>query len=356
MKVAYDSSTLNKPWLSGMGVWMVQVYQAMRPALSSELQLQPICRASRWKQRSIMQKHLNDHVQLYLPFFGDKGFDVFHGPDFRLPDSVKIPRVVSIPDIAFYEEGMTSPDFAAKKISEVENLLKKQKPESVIVISEYTKNEVLKRFPEYESRIHVTLLGHEHLLVNQRETLPPPEEHPYLLFVGNLEARKNVIRVLQAFDQLCESHPDVDERLILIGRPGFDYKNIEHTLRGMKNKDRVILKGYVENQQLVAYYRHARAFVYPSLIEGFGIPLLEAMLNECPIVTANVTATAEVTKEAALQVDPLKVDEIEHAMYRLLSDQQLVHTLVKKGKALVGQYSWKKCAAETIEIYKKVLN
>lgn len=356
MKVAFDSSTLNKPWLSGMGVWMVQVYRAMQQAHGPDVCIRPVCRLSRGKHRFLMQNHLGDKVDFYLPFLGDRSFDIFHGPDFRLPDSVKIPRVVSIPDIAFYEEGMTAPDFAAKKISEVEHLLKKQNPESVIVISEYTKEEVLKRFPEYESRIHVTLLGHEHLLTDGQETMESPEDFPYFLFVGNLEARKNVTRVLQAFDQLCENHPDVDEQLILIGRPGYDYQTIEKKLKSMKHKKRVVLKGYLDNHQLVAHYKHARAFVYPSIIEGFGIPLLEAMLNECPIVTAKVTATAEVTKNAALHVDPMQVDEIENAMYRLLSDSSLAESLIEKGKLLVKNYSWKKCAAETLDVYSKTLS
>ena len=334
---------------------MVQNFRAMVPDLGPELSVEPVCRISRAKHRSVMQKHLDQNVQMYIPFLGDRKFDLFHGPDFRLPDSVKIPRVVSIPDIAFYEQGMTAPDFAAKKIAEVEHLLKKQKPESVIVISEYTKREVLKRFPEYESKIHVTLLGHEHLLADQVEVGQSPEDHPYLLFVGNLEARKNVVRVLEAFDRLCENHSDVDENLVLIGRPGFDYENIEKAMNSMKHKERVILKGYVENHQLVAHYRHAKAFVYPSLIEGFGIPLLEAMLGECPIVTANVTATSEVSQDAALQVDPYQVDAIEDAIYRLLSDQSLADSLVARGKQLVKEFSWKKCARETLEVYKSTL-
>ncbi|MSU76062.1 glycosyltransferase family 1 protein [Patescibacteria group bacterium] len=172
---------------------------------------------------------------------------------------------------------------------------------------------------------------------------------PYILFIGRLEARKNVTRLLEAFYRLRDSGL-FGGQLVLVGNPGIGYDEIRQMINKRKGQESVIHTGYVSNEDRAALLRGARALAFPSLFEGFGVPILEGFAADTPVLTSNRGATAEVAGDAALLVNPESVTEIHQGLERLLSDSALTKKLVARGQERLKSYSWKKTAKHVHEI------
>lgn len=172
---------------------------------------------------------------------------------------------------------------------------------------------------------------------------------PYLLYLGRLEARKNVERIIEAFYRLCDSGL-FGGQLVLAGNPGVGYEAIRELVGKQRQPGQVVHTGYVSDQARAALLRGARAFIFPSLHEGFGIPILEAFAAGTPVLTSNRGATAEVAKGAALLVDPENVEEIHQGMQRLLADEALVGELTAAGTGRLENYEWDKTAKAVHEM------
>lgn len=168
---------------------------------------------------------------------------------------------------------------------------------------------------------------------------------PYVLFLGRLEARKNVVRLLEAFYRLRDSGL-FGGQLVLAGNPGIGYERIRDMIAKRKGQNYVVHTGYVGNDERAALLRGARAFAFPSLFEGFGVPILEAFAAETPVLTSNRGATAEVAGDGALLVNPESVSEIHHGLEKLLADKGLVAKLVPRGKERLKRYGWAKSAKQ----------
>lgn len=168
---------------------------------------------------------------------------------------------------------------------------------------------------------------------------------PYVLFLGRLEARKNVVRLLEAFYRLRDSGL-FGGQLVLAGNPGVGYEQIREMINKRKAQDYVVHTGYVSSRERAALLRGARAFAFPSLFEGFGVPILEAFLAETPVLTSNRGATAEVAGDGALLVNPESVSEIHHGLEKLLADKGLVAKLIPRGKERLKRYGWAKSAKQ----------
>ncbi|MEM7130061.1 MAG: glycosyltransferase family 1 protein [Chloroflexota bacterium] len=182
---------------------------------------------------------------------------------------------------------------------------------------------------------------------NRRFDLP----RPYGLFVGTLQPRKNLLRLLQAYAQLCKSErPEWD--LVLVGAKGWLSAEIESMAAELT--DAVHMLGYVDDSIMPALFKGARFFAFPSLFEGFGLPILEANHYGVPVMTANNSSLPEVAGDAALLVDPLNVDEIASAMLRLSEDEALRQKLIAAGYENVKRFSWEKAAQETLAVLEKV--
>lgn len=168
------------------------------------------------------------------------------------------------------------------------------------------------------------------------------------LFVGTLEPRKNLERLLKAHGNLCRQDPAFPA-LRLVGGRGWEDAGIQDALRGHPDPRRLVRLGYCGVEELKAEYDRALAFVFPSLYEGFGLPVLEAMSRGCPVLTSRGTATEEVASGAALLVDPMQVGEIEAGMARLARDLRLRSRLRRRGRARAGTFSWSRCAQLTLD-------
>ena len=177
---------------------------------------------------------------------------------------------------------------------------------------------------------------------------------PYMLYVGKIMARKNVTRVIEAYASYAEVTGS-ETRLVLAGKRLYDTSDVDEAIARLGLTEKVLELGHVSDAQLHALYAGAEMFVYATLWEGFGLPLLEAMASGTPVIASNVTSIPEIAGQAALLVDPYDVSAIANAMIQLHRDNSLRQTLIKAGLERAAQFTWLRTAELTISAYKLAL-
>lgn len=219
----------------------------------------------------------------------------------------------------------------------------------IIAVSENTKKDLVDFYKVSEGKIKVIYNGVDDKLqsVHFSGSRKNGEQNlkPYLLFVGRLEERKNILGIVEAFEILKEKYK-IPHRLVLAGKPGIGFSEIEDKIRNTKHKDNIILKGFVSDEGKYVLLRNADIFLFPSFYEGFGLPILEAQSLGTPVVTSNISSMPEVADSSAILVDPRKPEEIVEATYRLISDENFKNDIINKGLENVKRFSWEKCAQE----------
>lgn len=223
--------------------------------------------------------------------------------------------------------------------------------------SEYTKKDVLKYFPFIkEENIKTTLLGaNENFKPVRDETILKKYNLPqkYIFSLCSLGKRKNLIFGIKNFYEFIERNKIEDLYLVLAGGVWKKFeKELNETLN-QYNKNKIKVLGYVPDEDLPALYSQAQMFIYPSLYEGFGLPVLEAMQCGCPVITSNVTSLPEVIGNAGIQINPTSDDEMIKAFEKMYFDSDYKDECCKKGLARARQFSWEKCASEIIEFIKE---
>jgi len=355
MRVLFDVSCLDHEKISGIGTYARHLLAHLGQRRG--LEINGSWRLSRHKRLRWIRGNCSIEISPYIPLwssFNFAGYDVFHGPDFRVPYAARFPRVSTVHDLAFYHEGYHSQEFARKKRQMVDGLLRRARPEAVIAVSEFTRQEIIQNYPEYENRVFTCYHGADHLLVPTTRGIRP-FAFPYFLFCGNIEHRKNLHGILSAFENL-KAHPAFNDiRLVLIGKAGFGFKEILEHAQKLKYRDHVIFGGFITNMGLVDYYQYAEAFVFPSHYEGFGFPILEAMRLGCPVITSSTSAAGEIAGDAALKVDPDNSDAITSAMVQILEKPEISKSLRERGLRRGAEFTWKACAERTEEIYNKAI-
>jgi len=234
------------------------------------------------------------------------------------------------------------------------------KVDAIITVSEQSRKDIQRYLSVPSDRILLIPNG-----VARRFHLLPPDlvkEHlkkrfglskPYVLFVGTITVRKNIERALEAFAVLRERFPEL--LFVLAGPRTWKQTPIERILKRHNLHNRVHLTGPVADIDLTALYNGAELFVFPSLYEGFGFPPLEAMACGTPVIASSISAIPEVTRDAALQVDPYNVEELAGAIQRVLDNPELAQDLRERGLDRAAEFTWEKTARQTIAVYEKVL-
>lgn len=228
---------------------------------------------------------------------------------------------------------------------------------TVVCVSENTKKDVVKLYRVAEAKIRVIAEGYENNF--QFPISNPPAgragfqtsinesisqiKTPYLLFIGRLEARKNIVRIIEAFEILKEKYT-IPHELVLVGKPGFGYGRIQAKIRDSRFEIHIRELGYVTEEEKWALLQNTEVFLFPTLYEGFGIPVLEAQSVGVPVVTSNTSSLPEVAGEGAIFVDPLQAESIAAGVQSLLSDSELRSGIIEKATRNVGRYSWVRCA------------
>ncbi len=179
---------------------------------------------------------------------------------------------------------------------------------------------------------------------------------PYVLSLCTIEPRKNIDHVIRSFVKLVREQKLTDLNLVLAGAKGWSYNHIFQEIEGTKAlKDQIVVTGYVANEDLAALYSGALAFVYPSLYEGFGLPPLEAMQCGTPVITSNTSSLPEVVGNAGIMLDPHDVDGLCQSLLSLYENAELRGEMSAKSLARAAQFSWKRCAEDTMHAYKTAL-
>ena len=232
--------------------------------------------------------------------------------------------------------------------------------DSIIAVSNSTKNDIIRYFKIGEAKVKVIYNGVDEIFQvlheNKVEDVKEKYEikHPFILYVGTLEPRKNIPTLLKAFYLLKKK--GIQHRLVIAGGKGWKYESVYETVNELNLQDEVIFTGYVSDEDLPKLYNAADLFVYPSLYEGFGFPPLEAMACGCPVITSNVSSLPEVAGDAGILVDPLGIDEIADAMWKVLNNEDVRERMVKMGLERAKMFSWEKCAEETIGVYESLVD
>jgi glycosyltransferase involved in cell wall biosynthesis len=175
---------------------------------------------------------------------------------------------------------------------------------------------------------------------------------PYVLYVGKLEARKNICRLLRAFN-LVRSRAGSDIRLVLVGRRFWDLEDMDATISECGLQSHVVELGYVPWEDLPYLYSAAEAFVFPSIWEGFGFPVLEAMRCGTPVITSNVSCLPEIAGGAALLVDPFSVEQIAQGILAILGDKERAAAQAKRGLTHAAKFTWERTARTTLAAYER---
>lgn len=233
-----------------------------------------------------------------------------------------------------------------------------KKADAILFVSNATRNDAERVFPASRKLRFVAPLGVEKKyfsIPTQSAIQMVLDEHsitqPFFIYVGTLEPRKNIVRLIQAFEILASEHATC--KLILAGKLGWNYEAILSAIELSPMKSRITLLGYVTEDQKRCLLSASTALVYPSLYEGFGLPLLEAMALSVPVITSKVSSMPEVAGDASLLVDPNSIEEIYGAMKKLLDDEGLLNSYRARGPQRASLFSWSSTASITYQAYEK---
>lgn len=223
--------------------------------------------------------------------------------------------------------------------------------EHLITISEYSKINLIKYFGYSKNKIKVVYPGITKL--NSKE-IKKEINYPYILYVGAIEPHKNIMLLVKAFSILCVNPKYECLRLVIIGRESRGTKELKEFVGRLAIKEKVIFTGAVDDICLDKYYSGASLFAFPSLIEGFGFPSLEAMIRGIPVVASDIPCHREILGNGAIYFDPMDSNSLSNAMNSILSNDHLRNKMVIMGIDKASEYSWVKCAEETIGIYRQI--
>lgn len=300
------------------------------------------------------------NLSYFEKYFGSP--DILHGTNYSVYPYKNSLKIMDIYDLSFikYPAYTNTSIRAFMYTQKVKNSLKWT--DLVLTISESSKRDIVEYLQVDPNKVSVIPLAsryHSNYLSNEmiqelEQQVKYDFSKPYLLFVSNIEPRKNINSIITAFNFLKEKYK-IEHQLILIGQKGWKYKQIFTAIETSPWKHEIHHLNYLSDELVALFYAKADIFVYPSHYEGFGLPVLEAMTLGAPVVTSNTSSIPEVTGDAALLIDPNEPIQLAEAILRIISDSQLRQTLIDKGKARTKLFSWEKTAQEVLKVYRSIL-
>jgi len=286
--------------------------------------------------------------------------DLFHATDHHIPRLPGIPVLATLMDAI----PLSHPEWANPRLRSFKNKLWRQASrwaDHVVTISDYAKTQIIEHFGLEADHISVVPLG-----VDQRfhERLDPAAvqsvcqahqlERPFYLCIGSLQPRKNIDRVMDAYQSLPPQVRQTHD-LVIVGRHGWGSEALVQRLQSMPPPSGVRWLGGVPDLDKRALLQSATALVFPSLSEGFGLPVLEAFASQTPVITSSTTSLPEIAADAALLVDPCDTQAIAHAMQEIADSPSQAAHLRRQGLVRAQQYNWQTCAQQTAAIYQRML-
>ncbi len=321
-----------------------------------------------WNYRVFGPKKLWTQWRLPLDLYAHRPRpDVFFTPSHYAPRFSPVPTVISIMDVSY----LRFPElFHSSDLYQLRNWTKYSvsHAKAVLTISNSSKDDIIKSYGIHSDRVHVIYPGIKQIAPpagragNGKERIVTMKElkekyslnDNFVLFVGTLQPRKNIERLVESFSILLRDNKHKDLQLVLVGKKGWLYEPILESPQKYGVKDSVKFLDYVPNDDLPELYKNARCYVLPSLYEGFGLPVLEAMKYDCPVITSNVSSLPEAGGDAALYIDPMDATNIAETIKKVIGSEKLRQDMIEKGRKQISKFSWEKAAKETLGVLTEI--
>ena len=368
MRIAVYAKVLSETEPTGIGVYVRNILRALARVdpdneyvLYSNEPIRQKIDAPNFHEKILRFPRFWSYLRLPFEFIGHR-YDLLFVPKEQVPPFLRPPTVVVVYDLM----GLLFPDriaLSGKVHFHIAVRYAIPAADAVIAISEQTKRSIVERCKVEPERITVTPLGYDREVFRPRND---PDlaaavrarhgiDGPYFINTSSvIWYRKNLVRLLQAFARLREDPQHRDIRLVITGKRGEAWEEIHSERRALGLERHVLFTGYVPADDMPVLLSGALALVFPSLDEGFGLPLVEAMACGCPVVSSNVSAMPEVVGEAGLLVDPLDVEALREAMRSVAADPQLRERLRALGLERAQQFSWEAAARRTLGVFQRL--
>ncbi|MBA8932540.1 glycosyltransferase family 4 protein [Clostridium beijerinckii] len=300
----------------------------------------------------------------YNWLFNDQS-DIYHFFNFIVPPRIEGKVITTIHDMTYelYPETMDKKNLKRIK-SDIHYSV--NRADKIITVSESSKNDIMKFLSVDEAKIEIVYNGVEYDKFNKsysedekskirvKYTLPKN----YILYMGTLEPRKNIESIIEAFSLFKKENTvsNQNTKLVIAGKKGWLFENIFNLVNKLSLKDDVIFTDYIDENDKSIIYNMASLFVFPSLYEGFGIPVLEAMASSVPVITSNVSSLPEVAGDAAILVEPKDIKSIAKYMSKVLADKKLRNNLIREGHEQAKKFTWESSAKKLVNIYRDLYN
>ena len=373
MRIGIDGNEANTGKKVGIGEYSFELISQFKEFPISNFQFQIYLKdrprddlpdeTKDWKYRVLKPGKLWTQWRLPLELYWSLPRpDVFFTPTHYAPRFSPVPTVISIMDLSY----LHFPElFADRDLYQLKNWTQYsiKKAAHIITISNSSKNDIIKAYRIPEDRVTVIYPGIKEVTTLNPHVYSMSElkskyliSDNYLLSVGTLQPRKNTARLIEAFAKLKKSKKfdKSDIMLVVVGKKGWLYEDILAAPERFGVTESVKFLDFVSDEDLASLYKNAQCYVFPSLYEGFGLPVLEAMKFDCPVITSNISSLPEAAGDAALYVNPLDVDDIAKKIEKILENKELRKDLIKKGREQIKKFSWEKSAKETLQILQQV--
>lgn len=342
MKIAIDGYEANVENRVGIGRYAFEILTALYPIAHKHtvtvfLPSKPRSDMPPFRYNVVGPKKFWTFVGLPLALHKES-FDVVFSPTHYIPRFTNIPRVMAIMDMSFlaYPEMFRPKDrYQLTKWTKYAAL----HATKIFTISEFSKNAIIKAYRVPADRVVVTYPG-----VTMESSKKQSTYKNYILSVGTLQPRKNYVRLIEAFSQL-----DSSLTLVIVGKKGWLYEDILAAPEKFGVKERIKFLEFVPDDDLPALYAKARCFALPSLYEGFGLPVLEAMAQGCPVVVSNISSLPEIAGDVGIYVDPMNVESIADGIKKGMASRNSDAL-----RAQAKKFSWEKAAKQTLEVLESV--
>ena len=342
MNIALDATYSIGEQLSGVGLYSREILLGAAAA-HPEAHFEFWYRAHRYLRSREEAFPPNARRRLLAEPWGPRSADLFHGLNQRLPRMRLRRAVATFHDLFVMTGEYSTPEFRARFVAQARDAA--ARADLIIAVSEFTKSQVVELLGVEPVRVRVVHHG-----VRQVGPVVPPAPDRIVLSVGAIQKRKNISRLVDAFETL-----DAGWKLALAGSFGYGAEEIRARIRNSPARERICVLGYVSPEVLASWYARAAIFAFPSLDEGFGMPVVEAMAAGIPVLTSNRSALPEVAGDAALLVDPENTGELAQSLRELARNEDLRRDLSARGLARARSFTWEKAVRETWDVYLELL-
>lgn len=379
MNIAFDATPLISDLISGVGWYEANLTEALtrlHPELSFRFEyftlrspeekvrrMQPFIRENTplhpAKCSALLYRSMSNFVPVPYRCFQGKWADITHFFNYIVPPGVHGKTVVTVHDMVLhaYPETMRRRTRLMLKTGLKRSMYR---ADLIVTDSEFSRREIEKYYPRFADKVRVVPCGvdcsrffpaDEAEIRRVREVYRLPER--YFLYLGTIEPRKNLVRLIQGYGILRERCPDAPT-LVLAGAKGWQYEQIFAASTEKNVRGHILFPSYVPSEDMAGMFSGALAFVFPSIYEGFGMPPLEAMACGCPVMTANAASLPEAVGNAALLCNPHKPEAIAKGLALLMNNQQLREKLRQRGFIRAKEMSWDNAAEKLFAVYQEL--